>query len=123
MFGIKTKKDKRIEELEEELAIAEANILAEKNKNNLQITRADVKKFIFKYLKKEPVYMIRALIKNVIVYNDKIEIYYNCIDTKRPDELDHQAFCFYEENFDLSVENSSSYNNTIDFKTVIKLYF
>ena len=113
----------RIVELEAELDVAEAKVIAEKNKNNLQITRADVKKFIFKYLKKEPVYMIRALIKNIIIYNDKIEIYYNCIDTKRPDELDHQAFCFYEENIDLSVKNLSSCNNAIKFKVLIKLYF
>ena len=87
----------RIEELEQELDAANANILVEENKNQLRLTRNDVKKFLMKCLKKEPLYMLRAFVKEVIVYNDKIEIYYNYIDSKRPDDLEHQAFSFYQE--------------------------
>ena len=43
--------------------------------------------------------MIRLLVKEIILYDDKIEIYYNMSDKKRPDEETHRAFSFYKENF------------------------
>lgn len=39
--------------------------------------------------------MIDILINRAILYNDKIEIYYNYIN-KRPDDNDNQVFSFYE---------------------------
>ena len=33
------------------------------------------------------------------MYDDKIEIYYNYIDRKRPDADEHQVFSFYKETF------------------------
>ena len=39
--------------------------------------------------KKEPRLMIKLLVKEVILYDDKVEIYYNCIDKKGPDDLQH----------------------------------
>lgn len=122
--GIVTSTTKqRIEELEQELDVAESKILIEENKNNLALTRNDVKKFFFKCLKKEPRLMIRAFIKEIIVYNDKIEIYYNYIDAKRPDDLEHQAFSFYTEAMiidpkDFNIGGNGSYI----FELTINLY-
>ena len=39
--------------------------------------------------------MIDMLIKQVILYNDKVEIYYNYTDKTKPDESDHQVLSFY----------------------------
>lgn len=45
--------------------------------------------------------MLRLLIKQIVLTDDTIKIYYNTTDRKRPDEEDtHQAFCFYSENVD-----------------------
>ena len=67
----------QVKELEQELDVAEANIIVEENKNNLRLTRNDVRKYIFKCLKKDPRFMLRAFVKEIVVYNDKIDIYYN----------------------------------------------
>ena len=45
--------------------------------------------------------MIRLLVNKIVLYDDKVEVYYNCIDRKRPDDLVHQAFCIYTEEFDV----------------------
>ena len=39
------------------------------------------------------------LIKKIVLYDDKIEIYYNTTERIRPDEDSHQAFLFYSEQF------------------------
>ena len=74
-------------------------MLIERAKSKVQLTPNDIKKFIFKALKKEPLPLIRTLIKQ-IMYDDKIEIYYNYTEKKGPGDLYHQAFCFYSENVD-----------------------
>ncbi len=38
--------------------------------------------------------MITLLVKKVVLYNDKVEIYYNYTDSKRPDD-EHRVFSFY----------------------------
>ena len=112
----------RIEELEQELDVAEAKLLVEKNKSILQITKTDVKKYFFKALRKEPRFMLKALIKEVIVNVDSIEIHYNCIDTKRPDEIPHQAFCFYTEHISLKPEDMGLPSNAYWFDMDFNLY-
>ena len=44
--------------------------------------------------------MINLLVNHIILYDDKIEIYYTYIDKKRPDDNDHQVFLFYSETFE-----------------------
>lgn len=39
--------------------------------------------------------MIQLIIKNVVLYNDKIEIHFNYTEAKRPDDEKHRAFSFY----------------------------
>ena len=104
--GIITSSTKqRIEELEAALEVAEGKVLVEKSKNKVQLTPADIKKFILKALKKEPRLMIKTLVKEVILYDDKVEVYYNCIDKKKPDDLDHRAFCIYRQDCDIGPKN------------------
>ena len=55
-------------------------------------------------LKKKPLPLIRLLIKKIVVYNDKIEIYYNY--TNKPDDNSRRAFCFYEEEIDLTYNSA-----------------
>lgn len=40
--------------------------------------------------------MIDNFVKEVVLYNDKVEIYYNYIDKKLDGDNDHQAFSFYK---------------------------
>lgn len=48
--------------------------------------------------------MIRLLVNKIVLYDDKVEVYYNCIDRRRPDDLVHQAFCIYTEEFDVDLQ-------------------
>ena len=100
--GYRSSKTKeKLEEFEAILDIVEGKILIEKAKEKSAISKEDIIKFISKCTKKEPLQMIKLLIKEIILYDDKVEIYYNYIDKKSPDEFEHQAFLFYTENVDL----------------------
>ena len=111
----------RIEELEQEYDVAQAKVVVEENKNQLKLTPNDVRKYILKCLKKEPRYMLKAFIKEIIVYNDKVEIYFNYIDSKRPDDLEHQAFSFYTETviIDPTKYDKNSRGYIFDWKLIL----
>ncbi len=96
---------RRLAELELKLDNINEKLLSEQSKNKTSLTRTDILKFLKKGLKKEPRLLIQQLIDKIILYDDKVEIYYNYIDGKRPDETSHQAFLFYKEYF------SDVYNN------------
>ena len=122
--GIITSSTKqRIEELEAALEVAEGKVLIEKSKDKVQITHADIKKFIRKALKKEPRLMIKLLVKEVILYDDKVEIYYNCIDKKKPDDLEHQVFCIYWQDCDIDLKELGLRHNVVGCKLVLEMYF
>ena len=104
--GYRSSKTKeKLEEFEAKLDIVEGKILIEKAKEKSAISKEDIIKFISKCIKKEPLQMIKLLIKEIILFDDKVEIYYNYIDKKSPDEFEHQAFLFYEENVDLYMKD------------------
>ena len=74
-------------------------------------------KYIKTALKKDCVRLIRILIKEVILYDDKVEIYYNYIDYKRrPDGDNHQAFSFYQDTFTTIVDRKEYYKEAITLK-------
>ena len=122
--GIITSSTKqRIEELEAALEVAEGKILVEKSKDKVQITPADIKRFIMKALKKDPRLMIKLLVKEIILYDDKVEVYYNCIDKKRPDDLDHQAFCIFREDCNIDPKDFGLNYNALGYAFVLEMYF
>ena len=104
--GYRSSKTKeKLEEFEARLDIVEGKILIEKSKEKSSISREDIIKFLSKCIKKEPLQMIKLLVKEIILFDDKVEIYYNYIDKKSPDEFEHQAFLFYTENVDLYIKD------------------
>ena len=122
--GIITSSTKqRIEDLEAALEVAEGKVLVERAKDKVQLTGADIKKFIRKALKKEPRLMIKLLVKEIILYDDKVEVYYNCIDKKRPDDLDHQAFCIYRQDCDIDPKDFGLYRNVAGCSLALEMYF
>lgn len=98
--GIVTSTTKtRLQELESRLDELKAKIRVEDSKARLKLTKPEILKFINKAIRKEPAQMIRLLVKKIILFDDKIEIYYNMSERNRPDEDTHQAFSFYTEEF------------------------
>lgn len=89
-----TTKD-RLNNLESEKADLINKIAVEKARASLLIQKEDIVKYLQNAVKKRPLQMIQLIIKQVVLYNDKIEIHLNYTDDKRPDEEDRQAFSFY----------------------------
>jgi len=109
--GIITSSTKaRIEKLEKDLQDIENNIALARVRNKFTTTKEDIVKFIKTSLKKEPATMLKLLIDKIVLYDDKIEIYYNYItNKKKPDgDNNHQAFCLYKGTF-TTIINSYKY--------------
>ena len=67
----------RLEELEQNISEIDEQILTAKSENKVRLNKSDILRFYKKALKKSPALMIYALVNKVILYDDKIEIYYN----------------------------------------------
>ena len=75
----------RMNELEETIKELNCKILTEQIKLESFLTKEEIVEFIYKSLKREPTGMIRVLVKQVVVYDDKLEIFYN-YTSKNPDD-------------------------------------
>lgn len=95
--GLITKSlQERLQQLEEKQSSLHEKIEIEESKTRLVLKPEDITQYIRKALQKKPRELIDLLVKEVIVFNDKIQIIYNY--TKNPDDLDHQDFIFYSTN-------------------------
>ena len=65
--------------------------------------------------------MKSTLIKKVVLYNDKIEIYYNYTSTKNPDDT-HRDFVFYIGNKEYEVDTHKYERAPILLSFLIELY-
>jgi hypothetical protein len=81
-----TTKD-RITELELQIDELNGRILAEECKEANLITKEDVETFLLDALKAELQMLIDTLIDKIILFDDKIEIYYKCTPNNYPDDL------------------------------------
>lgn len=121
--GIVTNSTKqRIEELEAKLEVLAGKIAVESVKTKVRLTKTDIKRFINKAIRKEPLQMIRMLIQKVVLYDDRVEIYYHHID-KRPDAIEHQAFSFYTEEFDYDIKEWSAHQKGGKKKIKLVMFF
>ena len=75
----------RMAELERTIKEFDNKILYEKAKIENCVTVDDIKKFVLTALKKTSYALIRNLIKQIVVYDDKIEIFYY-YTSKNPDD-------------------------------------
>lgn len=104
--GIVTNSTKRrIEELEKEIEIINENMAIERSKQKLTITKNDIIKYISKAVIQSPQYLIKLLVKNIVLYDDKIEITYNYIDNKRFAEEEHEPIKLKDEVFETTINN------------------
>ena len=95
--------NKRLHELESKQEELERQILIEKSKLALQLSEDTVRKFYTDALKAEPKLLIDCLIKEIILYDDKIEIYFNSPIKISPDES--RGFTFYTENIKITYKD------------------
>lgn len=96
MNGITTSSTKEmLENLESKKTDIAYKISLEQSKEKLKVTINDIVKFIKKAISKKPQLMIDLLVKEIVLYNNKIEIHLNYTDNKFPDDENHQDFSFY----------------------------
>ena len=88
----------RMNELENSLAEVNMKIAAEECKLERKLTKEDVEAHIMDALASEPRLLIEFLIDKIILYEDKIEIFYKYTNNNNPDEPQaevHRDFSLY----------------------------
>ena len=86
----------RITELELQIDELNGRILTEECKEANLLTKEDVETFLMDALKAEPQLLIDTLIDKIILFDDKIEIYYKYTQNNNPDDShteDRRDFC------------------------------
>ena len=82
--------------LESDKAVIEEQIAKEELALSKQISRDEVEYYLRRAIKSSPKILLNNLVDKVIVYTDKIEIYYKYCH-KIPDDPDDQRGYFFEE--------------------------
>ena len=73
-------------------------------------------------IKKRPLQMIQLIIKQVVLYNDKIEIHLNYTNDKRPDDELHQAFSFYETTQTVTIDQHRMNKPPLELNYKIEMF-
>ena len=69
--------NKRMIELENKLEDIERQIIVEKSKTNFKLTKEDIVTYLNDALKLEPQLLINYIVNQIILYDDKMQIYFN----------------------------------------------
>ena len=77
--------NKRMNDLEQQIEDLERQILVEKSKTTTKITEDEIRKYYTEALKQEPLLLIDMLIKQIKLFNDKVEITFNSPIIKSPE--------------------------------------
>lgn len=93
----------RLEQLEDQRLKINEKLLLEKSKQRKALTKEEIETFLNTALRKKASAMIRILVKEVKLFNDKIQIFYNYTDHSKepdndltPDGENRQKFLFYQ---------------------------
>ena len=76
----------RMKQLEHQIEDLERQILVERSKTTIKIPEDDIRKFYIEALKQEPLLLIDTLIKQIKLYNDKIQITFNTPTLQSPND-------------------------------------
>ncbi len=85
---------KRLCELETRQEELERLILIEQSKQTVKITETQIRTFYEQALKYEPQMLINYIVKEIIMYDDRIDIIYNSPIIESPDDENRQGFVF-----------------------------
>ncbi len=84
---------KRLRELESRVDELDKQIAIERNKVAVMLTEADIREFYSQALRLEPKMLINYLVKEIVLFDDKIEIHYNSPIMNCPDDMSGFSFC------------------------------
>ncbi len=86
--------NKRMKELESQIEELDRQILIQRSKNSFKIAKEDIEEYYLQALELEPKLLIDYLIKEIRLYDDKIEITFNSPIKTSPDN--NQGFFIAE---------------------------
>lgn len=114
----------RMEELEQRLSEIEEKILIEQYSLQSRITREQVIEYLSHALQKFPQLLIQTLIHKIVLFDDKVEIYYNYVNTPNPDDppTDDRRDLFWNINSSTLFQNGAPSLNSLNFFTVKKTF-
>lgn len=84
----------RLCELETRQEELERLILIEQSKQTVKITETQIRTFYEQALKYEPQMLINYIVKEIVMYDDRIDIIYNSPIIESPDDENRQGFVF-----------------------------
>ena len=90
---------KRLHELEERQEELERQIIIERSKTVTRLSKEDIRAYYEKALTLEPQMLVNYLIKEIVLFDDRIEIHFNSPIRTSPD--DSQGFSFYSKQVEL----------------------
>ena len=113
--------NKRLHELEKRQAELETQIIIEKNKSAVMLTEKDIRQFYREMLELKPQLLIESLVKEIIVYDDKIKIicnsplktFKNGNDKTKISPDENQGFSFYNTKYKCSFKDPHKSQITI----------
>ena len=110
----------RMRDLEAKLEELNKQMTIEKSKSAFRLSKEDIIKFFKAGLEKEPLKLINQLIKEIVLFDDKMIIYYNIPQAIDLDES--QGFSFYDKNVKMPyvIQNKRNYG-TQDFKLIMRI--
>lgn len=97
---------RRLKELEEQQENLERQILIEKSKTAIKYSEQEIRAFYEQALKLEPKMLIEYIVKEILVYDDKIEIIYTNPIMNSPDDKSRQGFSIYSKTVEIQVIKS-----------------
>ena len=118
--GIATEStQKMLLDLETKLNNLNEQITVEETALNCQVSKQDIIRHFSVAIKQDPAVMINLLIDKVVLYDDKIEIYYRSLTNKSPDKS--QDFLIYnnEVYYDKSRVIKNLYSTQTNHKKVV----
>lgn len=97
---------RRLNELEAQQTELENKILIEESKQAVLLDREQIETYYFKALTADPERLINTIIREIVLYNDKIELYINSPLRTSPD--DNRGFSFYTEVVNMPTERHAT---------------
>ena len=77
----------RMEKLEEQIALVNDKIAIEEYKEKNSLRKEQVIEYLTHQVRQSPKMILFALIQKIVLYDDKVEIYYNYIKNPYPDNF------------------------------------
>ena len=85
--------NKRLQDLERQQSELERQIQLEQSKQTVMLSGKEIRSFYEQALRLNPQMLLSCLVKEIVLYDDRMEIYYNTPLKGSPD--DNRGFLFY----------------------------